>query len=110
MATHRAFLGDEEREFVVSEKFILALEVELGAGIGAICKRIFAGMFSLSDIHRTISLALVEGGQTPEKVRDLMAAYVVDRPIAEVMPLAVAIMETAWFGATVDGAMEEAGE
>jgi hypothetical protein len=101
--THRAFFGDGERDFRITPELIVELERKTGAGIGALCRRLFACDFKQADVTETIRLALVGGGTSPKEADALIAAYAVNRPFAEVYPLAVSILETLWFGAAKKG-------
>lgn len=103
--THREFFGDRERDFRITPKLIAELERLTGVGIGALCKRLFAGDFSHADICETIRLALIGGGAEPQEAANLVAVYASDAPLGRVYPLAVAILQATWFG--VD-AIEEA--
>lgn len=95
---HKAFFGDAERTFALSPELMIELERKTGTGIGGLCRRVFDGQFSLSDISETIRLALVGGGTTPADALSLVEAYALKRPLLETFPLAVAILETVWFG------------
>jgi len=95
---HRQFFGDAERAFALTPELIGELERKTGAGIGGLCRRLFAGDFRHAEIIETIRLALIGGGTPPEEAAALVAAYAARRPLIEVYPLAVSILETAWFG------------
>lgn len=101
--THRAFFGDGERDFRITPELIVELERKTGAGIGGLCRRLFAGNFQHADITETIRLALVGGGASPKDADALVAAYAVNRPLGEIFPLAVSILETLWFGVAKKG-------
>lgn len=96
--THRAFFGDGERDFRITPELIIELERKTGAGIGGLCRRLFAGDFRHADVTEAIRLALVGGGTAPKDADSLVSAYAVNRPLSEVYPLAVSILETLWFG------------
>jgi hypothetical protein len=96
--THRAFFGDAERAFLITPELIAELERKTGAGIGALCQRLFAGQFSHADITQTIRLALIGGGSSPSEADALVSAYALGRPLSETYPIAVSILETLWFG------------
>lgn len=96
--THRQFFGDGERTFSLTPVLIVELERKTGAGIGGLCRRLFAGDFRHADLTETIRLALIGGGEAPEDAAALVATYAAHRPLAETYPLAVAILETVWFG------------
>jgi hypothetical protein len=104
--THREFFGDAEHDFRLSPKLIGELERLTGAGIGTLCKRLFAGDFGHGEIIQTIRLGLIGGGEDPQSAANLVAVYGEDAPLGRVYPLAVSILEATWFG--VDGKTEEA--
>lgn len=95
---HRAFFGDAEYNFRITPSLVIELEHKTGVGIGALCSRVFAKQFAQSDIHETIRLALIGGGAAPERAASMVASYVVDHPLSESYPLAVAILDDLWFG------------
>lgn len=101
--THRAFFGDGERAFHIAPPLIVELERKTGVGIGGLCRRLFAGDFHHADVTEVIRLALIGGGASPKDADALVAAYAVNRPLSEVYPLAVSILETLWFGAAKKG-------
>ncbi len=98
MTPHRAFFGDAEHEFALGGDQIVELERVTGAGIGAICARVFNGTFAYADITETIRLALIGGGLDPQEAAALTKAYVPMRPIAETMALAVDVLSAVYFG------------
>lgn len=97
--THRQFFGDGEHAFALTSELIIELERVTATGIGALCRRVFAGDFRHADLLSVIRLALIGGGVSPKDAAGLVAAYVEPRPLAETFPLAIAILETLWFGA-----------
>jgi Phage tail tube protein, GTA-gp10 len=96
--THTAFFGDAEYSFCITPLLILELEAKCGAGVGAICQRVFQRQFAQSDIVETIRLGLIGGGTAPKRAAELIAAYAGDRPLSETYPLAAKILEKLWFG------------
>lgn len=96
--THKAFFGDRERDFKITPKLISELERQTGAGVGTLCKRLFAGDFSHADIVETIRLGLIGGGADPFDASTLVAIYANDVPLSASYPLAVSILEALWFG------------
>lgn len=95
---HVAFFGDAEHSFRLTAPMVIELERKTGAGIGALCTRVFAKQFSQSDLQETIRCALIGGGMDPKRAAEMIAAYAVDRPIMEIYSLAVAVVEAAFFG------------
>jgi hypothetical protein len=96
--THRVFFGDRERDFKITPKLIAELERQTGVGVGALCKRLFAGDFSHADIVETIRLGLIGGGADPFDASTLVKVYASDAPLSTSYPLAVSILEALWFG------------
>lgn len=108
--TLKTFFGDAERDFTLTPSLIEELERVTGAGIGAIAKRLFSGQFRHADMLQTIRLALIGGGETPEVAASLVAVYGAERPINEVLPIAVAVLETAFFGKPSETKTEGKGD
>lgn len=100
--THRAFFGDAEYDFRLTQPTLKELERSTGLGIGVICHRIFNHQFAHADLTEIIRLALIGGGTAPKRAAELIAAYAADRPLAEIYPLAVSIAEATWFGTEKD--------
>ena len=98
MTSHQTFFGDAEYSFRLTAPLIIELERATGTGIGALCARLFAKQFSQTDITETIRLALIGGGTDPKRAVQIIASYAVDRPLSEIYPLAVAILDDLWFG------------
>lgn len=96
--TYRGFFADTERDFTFTFDLIAELERKTGVGIGALFNRLFRGDFSLADITDTIRLGLIGGGASPEQAAAIVRTYVENRPLSETYPIAVAILETLWFG------------
>lgn len=96
---HTAFFGDGEYSFRLTPALRIELEGKCGAGLLAICQRVFHRQCSQAEIAETIRLALIGGGTTPKRADELIAAYVADRPLSETYPLAAKILERVWFGA-----------
>lgn len=99
MTSHRAFFGDSERTFAITPELITELERVTGAGIGGLCRRLFAGDFRQTEVLETIRLALIGGGETPENAAALVRTYAAGRPLIESYTLAVSTLEALWFGA-----------
>ena len=98
VAPYTAFFGDADYAFRLTPALVIELEHKTGAGIGALCTRIFNRHFTQADITETIRLSLVGGGLKPERAAALIASYAADRPLSETYPVAVAILEHVWFG------------
>jgi hypothetical protein len=104
--TMRTFFGDGERSFSLTPSLIEELERVCGAGVGSLAKRLFSGQFRHLDMLATIRLALIGGGETPPVAASLTQVYAAERPINEALPIAVAILETAFFGKPTEAKAE----
>ncbi len=98
---HIEFFGDRECSFALPADLIIELERKTGAGIGTLCKRVFGGNFALADLFETIRLGMIGGGTTPADAAALVNTYAKGRPLAEIFPLAVAVLELAYFGSPI---------
>lgn len=97
--THRTFFGDAERDFRLTPELVVELERKTDAGIGALSRRLFNREFKRADMIETIRLALIGGGTSPKEADALVSAYVAQAPLIQNVTLAIAILETLWFGA-----------
>lgn len=95
---HIAFLGDGERSFELGSPQIEELQCLTGTGIASICRRVFRNEFHLADLTETIRLGMIGAGTDPKEAAAIMAAYVTGRPIAEILPVALGILEATYFG------------
>ncbi|MCD2185231.1 gene transfer agent family protein [Rhizobium sp. GN54] len=100
---HTAFFGDADRAFALPAEMIAELERKTGRGIGGLSRDLIRGEFRHVEVLETIRLALIGGGEAPEAAAALIAAYAANAPVMTTYPLAVAILETVYFGkATTD--------
>lgn len=97
--TFTAFFGDRERTFRLTPALVAELERQVGAGVGLVFRRLVAGEFKHADLVETVRLALIGGGETPEDAATLAKTYAAERPVAEVLPIALGVFESLWFGA-----------
>ncbi len=99
---HRSFFGDAERTFELTAPMVIELERVTNTGIGALFRRLINSDFKQGEIADTIRLALIGGGETPERAAELVQTYVMQRPLTESYALAVTILESLWFGPSKD--------
>ena len=97
--TVRAFLGDGERAFALTDDMVLELERITGQGIGRTFADMTAMRFAFPHVAETIRLALIGGGTSPAEAMRLSDTWVRNRPLAETFPVALAILEARWNGA-----------
>lgn len=96
--THRAFFGDGERSFTLTDPMISELERLTGTGIGSLFTRMVRAEFRLNDLAEVIRLGLIGAGTSPEDAARLVETYARHRPIGEILPLALSIMDARWSG------------
>lgn len=99
MITATAFFGDKERPFTLSDDMVAELEAKTETGIGTLFQRLTAHAFRLADLAEVIRLGLIGAGTSPEEAARLVSTYARNRPVAEVLPLATAILAARWLGA-----------
>ena len=98
MINHIAFFGDGEKRFTLTDPMIAELERITDTGIGALYLRIVASQFRLIELSEIIRLGLIGAGTNPETAMRLVETYAKDRPLAEVFPLALDILDARWSG------------
>ncbi|MFC3169411.1 gene transfer agent family protein [Paracoccus fontiphilus] len=96
--THRAFFGTGERAFALTDPMVIELERLTETGIGALFLRLSRNDFRLADLIEVIRLGLIGGGTNPEEAARLVDTYARQRPIGELLPLALDILDARWSG------------
>ena len=96
--THRTFFGDGERSFTLTDPMITELERLTSTGIGGLFLRITRNDFRLGDLVEIIRLGLIGGGTSPEVAVRLVESYARHRPIGEILPLALDVLDARWSG------------
>lgn len=90
--------GDGEHTFNVAKlRCVLELEEKCNCGFAQIYQRLAEGKWYFNDIRETIRLGLIGGGKDPDRAMTLVNRYVDERPFAENVLVAQAII----FGALV---------
>ena len=98
--------GDGEHKFNIAKlKCILELEEKCGCGIAEVYKRISSGVWKFNDLRETLRLGLIGGGKPPDEALRLINRYCDDRPLAESILPAQAVIMAAMVG--VPGDMPE---
>lgn len=98
---HRAFFGDGEHDFALTDPMIAELERLTGTGIGALYLRAVGSQYHLSDLVEIIRLGLIGAGSTPQDALRLVETYATNRPLDEVFPLALSVLDARWSGVEV---------
>ena len=93
---HTAFFGDGEHTFALTDDMITELERITDLGIGALYQRAVHMQFKLADLVETIRLGLIGGDLSPEKAMQLTDTYARNRPMGELYPLALDILDARW--------------
>ncbi len=93
-----AFFGDGDHAFALTDDMIAELERLTKLGIGALYLRAVNMEFSLSDLTEIIRLGLIGGGADPKTAMQLTDTYARNRPIEELYPLALDILDARWTG------------
>lgn len=84
--------GDGLYAFRLTMSGILELEQKCSAPIADIVSRVNEGRYWAGDIREAIRLGLVGGGTKPADAVKLVVRYVDERPLAESLPIARAIL------------------
>lgn len=101
--------GDGEHKFNIAKlRCVLELEEKSGAGVAEIYYRIINGRWKFNDLRETLRLGLIGGGAMPDKALSLVNRYCDDRPWAESVLPAQAILMAAMIGVLGDNAEKKA--
>jgi hypothetical protein len=98
LITHRAFFGDGEHAFCLTDPMLAELEQLTGLGIGAMYFQMINMAYPATILREIIRLGLIGAGTAPEDATRLCDAYAANRPLAETFPLAFDIMQARWTG------------
>lgn len=98
--------GDDVHVFDLKLGQVRELEDKCKAGVFVVLGRLFGRTCSYDDIRETIRLGLIGGGKTPSQAWQLVTRYVDERPIAESLPVAMAIIAGLAHGAPEETADE----
>lgn len=105
--SHRAFFGDGEHVFTLTDAVIPELERLTGSGIGTLFLRLVGNQFHLGDLTSIIRLGLIGGGMDPQRAQELVAAYGANAPLDQIFPLALDILTARWAGAEDEAAADQ---
>jgi Phage tail tube protein, GTA-gp10 len=95
--------GDGENTFNIARlKCVLELEEKCNAGIAEVYQRVSIGRWRLIDVRETLRLGLIGAGMPPDKALRLINRYCDDRPYAESVLVAQAILAVAMVGVPGD--------
>ncbi len=104
---HRAFFGDAEYTFCLTDPMLAELEKITGLGVGALYFQMLNLAYPAEYLREIIRLGLIGGGMNPEQAKRFCDAYGVNRPLAEVLGLAFEIMAARWTGTASDETPED---
>jgi hypothetical protein len=95
---HRAFFGDADHTFTLTDPMLAELESVTGLGVGALYFQLVNLAYPAEMLREIIRLGLIGGGTSPEAAKRLCDTYAANRPLAETFPLAFEIMQARWMG------------
>lgn len=95
---HVAYFGDGEKTFALTDPMLRELENKTGAGAGLLYQRCMSAQFYLTDIIEIIRLGLIGAGTSPVDAQHLIDTYATDRPLMEIVPLALDVLEARYSG------------
>ena len=75
---------------------ITELERLTETGIGAFYQRAVSMLFKSDELAHVIRLGLIGGGSSPEQAATLTTTYGTNRPIHELYPIAMDILDARW--------------
>lgn len=101
---HKAFFGDGEYTFALTDPMLTELERITGSGVGTLFLRLVNSQFHIGDLQAIIRLGLIGGGMDPKQAQELVSAYAVNRPLDQTFPLALDIITARWSGVTTEQA------
>lgn len=107
---HVAYFGNREHAFALTDPMIFELEQKAGVGSGLLYQRVMTGAFFLADLIEIIRLGLIGADMAPADAQRLIDTYATGRPIMEIAPLALDILETRWSGKAVTDEAQADGE
>lgn len=91
--------ADGEYKFRLAIGQLRELQEKCSAGPQTILTRLATGAWMLDDVREAIRLGLIGGGLKPAEALTLVQRYVDDRPLAENVATAQAVVLVAVFGA-----------
>ncbi|PAU98957.1 gene transfer agent family protein [Paracoccus salipaludis] len=94
----RAFFGDADHDFHLTDAMIEELERITGAGIGTLYLRVAHSQYHARELVEIIRLGLIGGGMNPQRAAELAATYAKDRPLAEIFGLALDVLDALFSG------------
>lgn len=86
---------------------LVELQERTGVGPAALWRRLVESEWKVGDLRETIRLGLIGGGATPAEALALVRDYVEARPLVESVPVAIAVVAAALYGAPDDPAGKE---
>jgi hypothetical protein len=90
--------GDAEHTFRLGIGQLRELQEKTDCGPMELLRRFLRGTWRLDDVRETLRLGLIGGGMEPIRALSSVARYVDDRPLAESVPPAQAVISVLLFG------------
>lgn len=107
---HVAYFGDGEKSFALTTPMVLELQNKAGVGVGLLYQRAMSMQFGIADLTEIIRLGLIGAGTSPADAQRLVDTYAINRPVMEILPLALDILECAWSGKAVTDESQDDAE
>lgn len=99
--------GDDTHRFRLAIDELRGLEESRQCGTAEIHNRLSTGRWYVDDIREVIRFGLIGGGKTPIEALNLARTYVDDRPKAENVLIASAILMAALVGPSIEDEPEQ---
>ncbi|MDB5659567.1 MAG: hypothetical protein JWS10_2182 [Cypionkella sp.] len=96
--SHRGFFGTTDYTFCLTDEMLAELEHMTARGIGAIYADFIAGQFTAEMLREIIRLGMIGGGAGPDYALRKVNAYATNRPLGELVALALSILDARWSG------------
>lgn len=101
--------GDGPQRFRLGIGQLRELQEKTNCGPMELLNRLHRGTWRLDDVRETLRLGLIGGGKEPMVALSLVARYVDERPLAENVPPAQAVLSVLLFGDGEDDPVGKAG-
>lgn len=90
--------GDGEHDFRLALGNLRELQDKTGAGPMELLRRLSDGRWRVDDVRETLRVGLLGGGAKPAEASKLVERYVDERPRAESVPVAQAVLMFTLYG------------
>lgn len=99
--------GDGDHPFRLGIGQLRELQDKTNCGPLELLKRLGTGTWRVDDLYETLRIGLIGGGKKPTEALALVQRYVLERPLAESVPPAQAVLMVCLYGDLEDTKMGE---